>query len=64
MAVRVKSMPIAQTVGDLMKTPEGVAWWTEHGVSFRGKFDLSEGSESLKTWEAYVERTKDRHKPK
>ena len=47
-------VPGAAKVSDLMKSKEGRDWWKENGVSFRAKFDLSEGSQSRKVLDEYV----------
>jgi hypothetical protein len=43
-----------RTVSDLMRTPAGRGWWKEHGDTFRGRFDLAEGSTSRRVLAAYV----------
>lgn len=37
----------------LMATPEGRAWWKENGHSFHATFDVTEGSYSRRTLDAY-----------
>lgn len=46
--------PDAETVLDVMATPEGREWWKKNGVELsRAKFDLAEGSRSLRILDAY-----------
>jgi hypothetical protein len=45
----------AEKVSDLMKTKEGREWWKNYGDSFDAKFDLSDGSQSRRVLDAYVE---------
>jgi GNAT superfamily N-acetyltransferase len=40
-------------VSDLMKTPEGRKWWTDHGSGQDMTFDLTPGSYSRNQWDAY-----------
>ena len=42
-------------VSDFMRTPEHREWWKENASTFGGKFDLSEGSQSRKVLDAYVQ---------
>jgi GNAT superfamily N-acetyltransferase len=42
-----------RTVSDLMKTPEGAAWWKTHGEDIYLSFDLRPGSLSRQIWEGY-----------
>jgi hypothetical protein len=44
----------ARSVLDLMGTAAGRAWWREHGTSFEGSFDLSEGSRHWRVFRRYV----------
>jgi hypothetical protein len=44
----------ARTVLDLMECEPGRAWWREHGVTIRAKFDLAAGSRSRETWDRYL----------
>lgn len=53
----------AKRVSDLMKTPEGRAWWDANGSSFDATFDLDPGSESRKVWDAYLARKAEDKKP-
>lgn len=48
------NFPDAEKISDLMKTPEGRAYWKENGGGFSGIFDLREGSQSRKVLDAYV----------
>lgn len=41
-------------VGDLMKTPEGRAWWKKNGNEIKLKFYLEPGSQSRRVLDAYV----------
>jgi SPP1 gp7 family putative phage head morphogenesis protein len=43
-----------QRVSDLMTTPEGRAWWKEHGETVELEFDLRDGSYSMNVLESYV----------
>jgi SPP1 gp7 family putative phage head morphogenesis protein len=45
----------AKRISDLMSTPEGRAYWQKHGTSWEGKFDLTPGSYSMRTLDAYRE---------
>lgn len=47
-----------ETVGELMKTPEGRAYWDKHGMSAEFAFDVRDGSESRRKLEAYLESRK------
>jgi GNAT superfamily N-acetyltransferase len=44
----------ARRYSDLMETPEGRAWWKEHGDTITVHFSLDDGSRSMKTWESYL----------
>jgi GNAT superfamily N-acetyltransferase len=48
-----EALQSAKTVSDLMKTPEGAAWWKEHGEGMAMSFDLKDGSQSKQVWDAY-----------
>lgn len=48
------NFPEAEKISDLMKTPEGRAYWKENGGGFSGIFDLREGSQSRRVLDAYV----------
>ena len=49
-----KAFPEAESILDLMDTPEGAKWWSENGTGLRDAvFDLKEGSRSLKVLRAY-----------
>ncbi len=41
-------------LSELMATPQGAAWWKEHGRTFKGVFDLSPGSYSRRTLDRYL----------
>lgn len=45
----------ARSVRDLMRTPEGRAWWTEHGATTNMEFDLAAGSRSQQDLAAYLQ---------
>lgn len=45
----------AETVGALMATAAGRAWWDKHGDSAKLTFDLADGSRSLAVLRAYQE---------
>lgn len=45
----------AKTIHDVLAKPGGLKWWEKNGSEFKGSFDLSEGSRSLKTLNAYLE---------
>ena len=50
-----RDFPEAKTVLDIMKTKEGRDWWKENGADLhKAKFDLREGSRSMKILEAYL----------
>lgn len=42
-------------VSELMKTKEGRDWWKEHGQSTAMTFDLTEGSQSRRVLDAYLQ---------
>lgn len=44
----------SSSVRALCKTPEGRAWWKQNGSTFKCKFDLTPGSESIKTMNDYL----------
>ena len=48
------SFPEAQRISDIMKTPEGRAWWKENGASLTVTFDTDPNSLSRKVLESYV----------
>jgi DNA topoisomerase IB len=50
----------SRSVLDLMALPGGKAAWKEYGASFQAKFDLHEGSRSMKVLEDYVEERRQR----
>lgn len=51
--------PGAKTVLDIMQTEEGRQWWKDNGTDMlEARFDLSEGSRSLKIHQAYMEAKK------
>lgn len=53
--------PGAKTVLDVMQTEEGRQWWKDNGTDMlAARFDLSEGSRSLKIHQAYMEAKKSR----
>lgn len=63
--VRDRSMPLRQrlhifrlgnraTLLDLYQTPQGRAWWREHGKAIGGTFDLRDGSRSRQVLDAYL----------
>jgi GNAT superfamily N-acetyltransferase len=59
-----KRFPDAKTVLDIMRTREGRRWWKLHGDSlFGAKFDLSDGSRSLRVLHTYL-RHRARHMEK
>jgi SPP1 gp7 family putative phage head morphogenesis protein len=47
----------AKTLHDLMRSPEGRAWWKENGDGVDVRFDLRDGSDSLKILSAYLKAT-------
>ncbi len=57
------SLAGSKAISDLMKTPEGRAWWDDNGVGFDGVFDLKPGSASRKAWDAYLARKASEKKP-
>jgi hypothetical protein len=42
------------TVHEVLSKPGGVAWWKQHGESFSGEFDLTEGSVSRQVLAEYL----------
>jgi hypothetical protein len=42
-------------IREILKTPEGRTWWKENGWDWKGHFDLSEGSQSRRLLDAYLE---------
>lgn len=62
---RIKGTPFegAKRIKDIMSTPEGRALWKEHGSAFLGEFDLSDGSYSMRTLQAYKDAKLEAHKP-
>ncbi len=46
----------AKKVSDFYKTVEGQNFWYKYGSTFNAKFDLREGSDSLKRFNAYLEK--------
>ena len=46
----------ATNVSDFYKTEEGQQFWYKYGSTFNAKFDLREGSDSLKRFNAYLEK--------
>jgi hypothetical protein len=50
-------LPDKIMASDLMKTPEGRAWWREHGSTRKMKFDLSDDSLSMRVLRSYLEET-------
>ena len=55
-----QAMKGKNNVQSLMALPGGKEFWKKHGSTFAGKFDLKEGSESLKIMRAYMEERKQR----
>jgi GNAT superfamily N-acetyltransferase len=49
-----KAYPDAKRVSDIMKTPEGRAWWKENGDTFTADFDLKPTSLSMSLLDNYV----------
>jgi hypothetical protein len=49
-----KAYPEAKRVSDIMKTPEGRAWWKENGDTFTADFDLKPTSLSMSLLDNYV----------
>ena len=47
--------PDAETVLDLMETPEGREWWKKYGAMTGMSLDLNAGSRSIETMNAYME---------
>jgi hypothetical protein len=37
-----------------MATEEGAKWWAENGSTFKGNFDLTDGSLNMNRWNAYL----------
>ncbi len=52
----------AQTIQDLYAMPGGKEWWREHGESIDLKFDLANGSRSMKVLEAYLKAKEEKKK--
>lgn len=50
-----EAFPGVDTLQDLMLQPGGPEWWRENGVSFRGTFDLTEGSTSRQMLDGYLQ---------
>lgn len=51
-----QAFPGAETVLDVMETKEGRDWWKANGTDMlEAKFDLTEGSRSMRVMEAYLE---------
>lgn len=48
------SLAGSERLSDLMRTPEGRAWWTAHGQSVHLSFNLSDGSLSRAIWDGYL----------
>lgn len=49
-----EKFPEAKTVLDVMSTPEGRKWWKQNGTdALNMRFDLSNGSRSMKVFQAY-----------
>lgn len=54
-----EEFPGAKTVLDIMETEEGRSWWKKNGTDMlAAKFDLSEGSRSMKIHQAYIQAKK------
>lgn len=53
-------VPGATRVSDMMRTPEGRAWWKANGREVAVSFDLKDGSLSRKVLDAYNEERKKR----
>jgi SPP1 gp7 family putative phage head morphogenesis protein len=49
-----EKFPGTTRISDLMKTTEGRSWWKQNGITFKGKFDLKEGSLSRKVLDEYA----------
>lgn len=50
-----KAFPEAKSVLDITATPEGRAWWKKNGTQMRNaKFDLADGSRSMRVLESYL----------
>jgi hypothetical protein len=45
-------------ISDLMKTPDGRAWWKENGSTVNMSFDLSDDSLSMRVFRSYLEEKK------
>jgi hypothetical protein len=43
-----------KNVQGLMATEEGAQWWAENGSTFKGTFDLADGSLNMNRWHAYL----------
>lgn len=55
-----EAFPGVQNVSDMMTTQERRDWWRENGTSFDGEFDLSDGSQSRKVFDAYYRERRQR----
>lgn len=51
-----EAFPGVEMVSDLYKTKEGREWWKKNGVETEMVFDLREGSQSRRVWEAYLKK--------
>jgi hypothetical protein len=49
-----EQMGDSKSILDLYKTQAGQTWWAEHGHGLNATFDLTPGSRSMKTLEAYL----------
>jgi hypothetical protein len=56
MASAPQSLRGARQLLDLLTKDGGQEWWDKHGWSAPMTFDMAPGSQSWKTWRAYVER--------
>ena len=45
----------AETVQDIIASPNGLEWWRKNGSDIELSFDLSDKSESMKMWKKYKE---------
>jgi SPP1 gp7 family putative phage head morphogenesis protein len=43
----------ATRIRHIMSSPQGIEFWKQHGTTFSGEFDLTEGSYSRRTLDAY-----------
>ena len=58
-----QAFPEAKTVQDIMATPKGREWWKENGGSIdAAKFDLTDGSRSMRIHQAYLQERQERVK--